>query len=164
MTWEHKPRMGVRFSAFDLAAIVICAAVCLWAWPTWKTDTLLLPFVLGHFFLFCNVFRVRRWTEWLWGGLLLVNVALCIPDSEKLISDPPWLPWGPVLAGQLPLTVLFLALEVCSRRYHGIWSRQINPGYENKLRRSPAEEPPSSDSPGSDSPGSDSPGSDSSGV
>ena len=53
-------RCGFRFSRADAAMIAVGAAA---TWLLWGVlgDLALLPaVVLVHFFLFCNVFRVRR--------------------------------------------------------------------------------------------------------
>ena len=78
---------------------------------------LLFPIVLGHFFLFCNVFRVRRKYELIWAFLFIVNAgAWWLCDSFG---------WWPVLATQAPITLFFIAKEVVSPEYHGIFHTQI---------------------------------------
>jgi hypothetical protein len=77
---------------------------------------LVFPVTLAHFFLFCNVFRIRRSYELVWTGAYLMNLGYWILLRE--------LSWLHVLAWQTPLTVAFMVAEVRSPRYHGIlWGR-----------------------------------------
>src|SRR5215471_16522831 len=122
----HRPRSwGFRFSATDAVVIGVCAAAAFalqrLANPLWW----LLLVVAGHFFLFCNIFRVRRSFELFWAACFLVNCAL-------------WLLLGrlgafPVLATQLPLTALVIFMEVRSDRYHGIFAIRANPRLNDYL-------------------------------
>jgi hypothetical protein len=74
-----------------------------------------IPIAAGHFFLFCNVFRLRRSYELVWTGVFIANVTVWL----YLVDFS----WAGVLAAQLPLTALLIAMEVRSSRYHGIGSR-----------------------------------------
>ena len=66
---------GFRLFVSDFAVtfVAIVATLVLWNWA--KCDNIyqmfvLLPLVLwGHFFLFCNVFRVSRHWELIWGTI-----------------------------------------------------------------------------------------------
>lgn len=74
--------------------------------------------VVGHFFLFCNVFLVRRALELWWAAAFVINVGWWLSQGE---AD-----WLPAMAYQAPVTVLVIALEMRSPRYHGIGARWIN--------------------------------------
>jgi len=111
--WGNTPR-GFRIMWWDPVVMLLCA-VLVWAgWDLLGPWTLLAPFVLGTFFLFCNVFRVRRNLELLWGATFVVNVAL-------------WMRWDPSLAGMLAtqsgVTALVIGLTVRSPGYRGVLSR-----------------------------------------
>ena len=114
-----RPRSwGFRFFASDAALIGVfgAAAVVLQRLenPLWW----LLIVVAGHFFLFCNVFRLRRSYELSWSAAFLLNAAVWL-----------WfglLEWPRVLAVQLPITVGLLIAELRSDRYHGILARRLN--------------------------------------
>lgn len=75
--------------------------------------TLIAPFVVGHFFLFCNVFRARRNAELLWGVSFVVNVAL-------------WMRWEPSLLGMLGtqtiITAAVIGETIRSPGYRGVFS------------------------------------------
>lgn len=108
-----KRRRGFRFSAVDLLAILICAIATWLLFPVIGTTVWLLPITLGHFFLFCNVFRIHRNAELFWAATFIVNVA-----AWSLLSDIDWLK---ILAVQSFVTVTLIAKAFRSRSYHGIF-------------------------------------------
>ena len=69
--WNRKPPAGFRFSLVDAAMIAVCALATASLWPLLDEMTLVFPIVLGHFFLFCNIFRVPRKPE------LLLEWSFC---------------------------------------------------------------------------------------
>lgn len=116
---------GCRFFVTDALALgsFVTAAMALrrMGSPLWW----LLALVAGHFFLFCNVFRVRRRLELGWAIVFLINSGA-------------WLWWGRlewlnVLACQLPITVGCIGAEVRSRQYHGLFARRVNPNLDDYL-------------------------------
>jgi hypothetical protein len=119
---------GFRLMAWDLPAIALCAAATWFAWPALGALSLMLPFVLGHFFLFCNVFRIRRSYELLWAAVFVSNVAVFAVWLEAPVF------WQ-MAAVQLPVTILVISLELRSARYHGVFAERINPDLETYLER-----------------------------
>jgi hypothetical protein len=124
----HRPRTwGFRFSATDAVVIAVCAAAALLLRgegnPLWWLSLV----VVGHFFLFCNLVRIRRSFELVWAAAFLVNCALWLLLGE--------LGALPVLASQLPLTAWVVLMEVRSNRYHGILARRLNPRLDAYLAR-----------------------------
>ena len=109
---------GFRFSVTDGAAVAICAVATMALWRPTEGMAFLFPFVLGHFFLFCNIFRVRRKPELIWAAVFLVN------------SGAWWLggnfSWLGVMAIQLPLTAALIVLEMRQPWYRGIFAQRIN--------------------------------------
>lgn len=110
--------VGFRFSATD-AVILVCGialAALLRAreFPLWW----LVPMVLGHFFLFCNVFRVRRSYEITWAFLFLLNVGFWLSRAR--------FDWAAALLTQTPFTLAAIGAEMLSWRYHGVAARRIN--------------------------------------
>jgi len=99
---------------------VVFLAVC--AVGTWLLRDVLadavwvIPFAAGHFFLFCNVFRVRRKYELLWAGYFLVNAAAW----WTVLGHFPWLL---IFALQTPATLAAIVAEIRSPHYHGIFCR-----------------------------------------
>lgn len=110
---------GMRFSPADAAAIAVGAGATAFLWPRSRELALLVPFTLGHFFLFCNVFRVARKPELLWAAAFLANYALwSLAGSFS---------WAGVCAVQFPLTAFLLWRETRLARYHGIFADRWNP-------------------------------------
>ncbi|MDB6139929.1 MAG: hypothetical protein JWO94_3001 [Verrucomicrobiaceae bacterium] len=110
---------GFRFFATD--ALVLAAGTA-GSWALWRQEFPLwwmVPCVVGHFFLFCNVFRVRRSYELVWAAAFLVNMGWWLSQGS--------LGWNPALLAQFPVTLIVLLAELRSPRYHGIFARRINP-------------------------------------
>ena len=111
-------RCGLRFSGTD-AGVIFVGAGATWLLHDVLRDMALLPaVVLVHFFLFCNVVRIRRSYELLWAATFIVNLVAW--QLTGAIS------WPGVLAAQTPVTLLAIAAEMRSRRYHGVGWRWIN--------------------------------------
>lgn len=103
---------GFRFSWTDAAAVIVAFATSALLWNTLHEWALLFPIVLGHFFLFCNVFRVCRAFELTWAAIFVANFAAWAMSGH--------LSWWYALLVQTPFTLTFLVLEIRSPRYHGI--------------------------------------------
>lgn len=115
-----KPRTaGFRFSVVDGVAIALCALGVYFLRDLMLEFVWILPVALGHFFLFCNIFRVRRNYELAWVALFLANFTGWFLSGE--------FSWAGVLALQTPVTVIAIAAEMRSPRYHGLLSGRINP-------------------------------------
>lgn len=110
--WNHHPKIGFRISAIDIGVLLVTAAVTCVAVPAIGDLGWLPLFVVGHFFLFCNVFRIRRRPELIWAGWF---VAVCVTLS---VASQISLPTIAVLV--IPLTIVLLALEMRHPTYHGI--------------------------------------------
>jgi hypothetical protein len=116
---------GYRFSRVDACAIGIFGGLSFVLWisefPLWW----IVPAVVAHFSLFCNVCRVRRTLEIAWALLFMVNVAAWFLAGRD--------DWRAPLFSQLPATIAILAWEVLSPEYHGVLSRRINPRLDEYL-------------------------------
>ena len=103
----------------DVLVLLVCPLLTWFAW-NWIGDfALVIPIVLVHFLLFCNVFRLRRSLELLWGIAFVLNVCVWM-----MMGDVPW--WL-VLAAQTPITIALILVEMRSGKYHGVGWRWINP-------------------------------------
>ncbi|HBP21844.1 MAG TPA: hypothetical protein DEA08_29175 [Planctomycetes bacterium] len=129
---------GFRFSLTDAAAIALALAAAFAGRELLGAWALTPAVVLGHFFLFCNVFRVRRRYELRWAAsfLLVAGAWLLLSDQRGLAY------WAAVLATQTPLTLLAIGAEMRSPSYRGIGYARINPG-----RLPPASPPQGSPAP-----------------
>ena len=103
--------MGVLLVAGGVAALLL---------PLDYWLALVVLFVVGHFFLFCNVLRMARHRELIWAGVF-VSLAVCTVEA----GVPSWLQ---TFAASLAATFVLGALELRSPTYHGVFWRQVNPG------------------------------------
>jgi hypothetical protein len=120
--FKPKPRKrtwGFRFSPADSVAIGVFAflAFVFWRWenPLWW----MLAIAAGHFFLFCNVFRIMRRREVIWASLFILNVGTWL-----------WLDalnWPHVLGSQIPITIVLILSDMRAPGYHGIFANRLNP-------------------------------------
>lgn len=109
-------RRGIRLSATDAVVLLAGALLTFWlhrrAFPLWWT----VPMVLGHFFLFCNVFLVRRKLELVWAGVFFLNATLHFFLGK-------WDAW-PACGWQVPVSIFVIVRELLSPSYHGVGSRR----------------------------------------
>jgi len=110
----RNPPRGFRLSPFDLVflAVGVLAAILTRGLP--GDPSTLIGIVVGHFFLFCNVVRLRRSFELAWAG---VFVALAVVGWGLGVQR-----WFVPLAFVTPYTVLLVLLDVRSGCYHGAGS------------------------------------------
>ena len=84
-----------------------------------RVPGVLIWFVAGNFFLFCNVFRVARSLELAWTLLFVCLAALAI--RTELLSWPVFFLLSSLAA------VLVVVIEIRKPSYHGIGWKKINP-------------------------------------
>lgn len=110
--WDAKRPAGFRLSATDVLVLLLCALITWVLWPVAGSPALVLPLALGHFFLFCNVFRVGRRTEMTWAALLVINtVAWHLADALSLSR---------IFLTQTPATAIAVLWAVSRKDYHGL--------------------------------------------
>lgn len=78
-----------------------------------------LAFVVGHFFVFCNVVRMARPLELVWAGQFMLSSS-----STVLMGTPTW-PQTFLLA--LACTATLTALQLRKPSYHGVFWQRLNP-------------------------------------
>ncbi len=83
--------------------MVVCALVTAWLWGRVGSLSLLPLVVLVHFFLFCNVFRVRTRYELIWAASFVLNAG-----AWQLMGE---LGWQSLLGAQIPITLLVFAIR-----------------------------------------------------
>jgi hypothetical protein len=112
-------------SALDGVVLLLGTILTIWlrseSFPLWW----IVPMVLGHFFLFCNVFLVWRRLELMWATVLVIVIS-----GHLAVGHTDWL--SPVMM-QTPVTLIVLWLQLRSPWYHGIFSRRINPRLDDFL-------------------------------
>jgi hypothetical protein len=126
--WSPERSWGFRFSRGDLVIVLIGALATL-AVAAYQLDlAVAIPIVVGHFFLFCNVFRVGRTAELVWAGLLLLNAGGWLMAGHFC--------WGSVVGIQCLVTLTVIVHALRSPDYHGLGCQRINPlGYRWSAHR-----------------------------
>jgi hypothetical protein len=114
----YERKAGFRLSVADVLFIAASAAAFVVLRGQLGTGAWGIPFAVGHFFLFCNVFRVRRAYELAWAAVFLANAATWAAAGH--------FSWGMVLATQAPFTLAAIGAEMRSRAYHGVGCRRLN--------------------------------------
>jgi hypothetical protein len=110
---------GFRLSFIDVVVLVIGATASAALWNAVWWIGFIVAFVVAHFFLFCNVFRIARPLELAWAGVFIAlvygTIAFSVPG------------WPAAIAGSLAVTVAVIALEMRKLSYHGVLWQRINP-------------------------------------
>jgi lysylphosphatidylglycerol synthetase-like protein (DUF2156 family) len=115
-------RPGFRFSPLDAGALVSAGLLAWWAGSRMPIAGFFVLFVVVHFFLFCNVFRISRRSELVWAGTLILLVTV-----TSFTTFPGWR-W--TIPMSLLLTIVLVVLEMRKPSYHGIGWRRINPNLQ----------------------------------
>lgn len=117
---EVKFQPGFRISVIDGIVIVSGTIAAVSLWPTAWWIGFVVAFVVAHFFVFCNIFRVARPLELAWSGIFIVltycTITFGIPS------------WPVSIACSLTATLAIIAIEMRKPSYHGIFWQRINPG------------------------------------
>jgi len=110
---------GFRFSSFDGLLLVVGAAGSLLTWPrTWWIG-FTIAFVVGHFFLFCNVFRISRALELVWAAVFIVLIRLTVANGIISLTT--------TILISLAATGVVIGIEMKKPSYHGAGWRRVNP-------------------------------------
>ena len=112
-------RPGLQISARDAVVLVVGGATAAFVARTDWWLGLVVGFVVGHFFLFCNVFRIARRLELAWAALFL---ALAVGTAALGVPGP-----LPTIVTCLVATLLVIIRDMRTPSYHGIAWRQLNP-------------------------------------
>ena len=114
---QFKP--GFRFSILDgfILVVALCTGIFV-AFYDYKYSVL-IGFVVLHFFLFCNIVRMSRVPELIWATSFLALFFCHIKLS--LLS------FNSALATSLFFTVILVAIELRKPSYHGIYWKVLNP-------------------------------------
>jgi hypothetical protein len=105
---------GFRLSLSDTLLLVACGAATWLLWDVTAGLVVFAPVALGHFFLFCNVFRVGRNPELVWAGCFFA-IALV------WLLRQPW-PWWWLVVLPSPVSVGVIVHAIRRPDYHGIFA------------------------------------------
>ncbi len=126
LTYQGRPRTwGFRLSMIDVVVLVASAAFTIGLWQPTATYSYIGLLVVLHFFLFCNVFRIPRRPELIWGACFLLVCCVC------LIADV----YSPLIVTLSILPFTLATIGWCFRQpsYHGVLAKLINPRLDDYL-------------------------------
>lgn len=116
---HHEFSPGFRFSAFDAFLLVAGALGAWFAWSrTWWLG-FIVAFVVGHFFLFCNVFRISRSLEMIWAAGFFILTRFTVTTGQPT--------WTITVMLSLALTAVLICIELRKPSYHGVGWDRFNP-------------------------------------
>lgn len=115
--WRHDRPWGFRFSAMDAFILAGGAVATITLWYFAGPFALVVPYLLGHFFLFCNTFRVGGERSLIWIFSLLANVYVW-PQTQSLAVH---------LVVQVLITLALIVQCVLGKNYHGFACERLNP-------------------------------------
>jgi len=118
---EFKP--GFRISKVDITIIILGIVGALIASRFVLYLGLIVIYVVGHFLLYCNVFRVSRPPELIWAFLFVMLSGLTI-----LLGKPGW---TVTVVCSILSTIVILLIEIRRPSYHGILWERLNPNLKN---------------------------------
>ncbi len=110
---------GFRLDAIDTLVLVAGAAGAIFLAQVEWWMGLIVGFAVGHFFLFCNVFRVAKPLELTWSAIFVV-----LAGSTIATGQPGWLV---TIVTTLVATLAVIAMQVRKPSYHGIAWQRLNP-------------------------------------
>ena len=119
MTEEPRFSPGFRMSVRDALVLVAGAAgTAVLGARLWQAG-MVVGISVGHFFLFCNVFRIERKPELHWAALFVslttINVFTGFPG------------WPGTIGISLGASAGLILMEMQKPGYHGIGWKRINP-------------------------------------
>jgi len=110
---------GFRFSQTDAILLLGGAIGAAFAWREAWWAGFSIIFVVLHFFLFCNVFRIARIPELMWAAVFVLLTA------SRVFLEKPSFGW--VLGFTLLLTIFLIWRGTRKPGYHGIFWKRWNP-------------------------------------
>lgn len=114
---------GFRLSWLDLTVLAIGVMGTILAVREDDRAGFVIAFVVFHFFLFCNVFRISRRPELAW------SFAFVLLTAGTFLMDFPG--WRFTIVASLGLTVTVILREMGKPSYHGIGWQRLNPALPN---------------------------------
>ena len=110
---------GFRFSVTDGIVLVGGAVASIVRSPTAAWLSFVVAFVVLHFFLFCNVFRLARPLELLWSAVFVVSTYFTVAHKNPS--------WTFTVTVSLVMTAIVIVVEMRKPSYHGVLWQTINP-------------------------------------
>jgi len=115
--WRHDRPWGFRFSMMDLLIFTGGLFTTAGLWQFIGEFSLVVPYLLAHFFLFCNTFRIGGERSLIWVFSFLVNAYFWLQSQNFLIH----------ISIQTLITAALITQCVFGKNYHGFACDRINP-------------------------------------
>ena len=125
---DFKP--GFRLSLLDAVILASGGAAAYWCYSFSSIVTFAIVFVVGHFFLFCNLVRMSRVPELVWAAFF---TALSVSHYRF-----GWPAGEYVLASTVLLTLVLVVVETSKPSYHGVLWKKLNPNLEEWFKETNA--------------------------
>ena len=110
---------GFRLDVIDVLVLVAgTTGTVLLAQVEWWMG-LIVGFAVGHFFMFCNVFRVVKLLELTWSAIFVALAGSTIATGQP--------GWAVTLGATLAATLVVIMMQVRKPSYHGIAWQRLNP-------------------------------------
>lgn len=132
----HENKIGFRLSLIDCLVIILAFFITFFLSQLSSLSLLdhnshlvfhyFILFVVGNFFLFCNVFRIRTKLELIWIIFSFLNLIVFIFIFNHL---------GCFLLGQLLLSMAVIGYEMTTEHYHGVFAYKINQNIDKYLQK-----------------------------
>lgn len=116
---RHEFKPGCRLSVLDVCALACGTVASVVGWQLLWWVGFVIAFVVAHFFLFCNVFRVSRPFELVWAATFVAMAGSTVTNETP--------GWMVTIMGSLVVTVAVIAIEMLRPSYHGIAWQRLNP-------------------------------------
>ncbi len=113
---------GFRISPVDALVLVAGTAGAALLRSESADTAILVAMPVLHFFLFCNVFRIKRRKELFWAATFVISSAFFIVYQM--------FPVALLIVANFLVAMVMIALEMREPDYHGILWRKVNPGLE----------------------------------
>ncbi len=117
---------GFRLSPRDILVLAVAAIGAFMTYPIDLRVAFCVLFVICHFFLFCNVFRLLRPLELIWSAVFLI-----LAGSTWAFTFPGWLL---TIAISLLATLTVITIQIRRPSYHGLAWQKFNPALPTWFR------------------------------
>ncbi|GAA6136811.1 hypothetical protein NBRC116583_05580 [Arenicella sp. 4NH20-0111] len=121
---------GFRLSIFDLAVIILGLAGAWYLRDISNEFSLVILFVLGHFFYFCNISRMSRMPEIIWAICFVISYGVGVFYGIVTVAE--------AFVISFIITIVLTVLEARKPSYHGVLWSKINPGAQDWFDRNKA--------------------------
>ncbi len=116
---EFKP--GFRLIPSDVAILIVGGVISFHFGKEVFTAGLIISFLIFHFFLFCNVLRMKLHLEIIWSVIYVALFTLCVNPFYSFFT------WNYVFGISLISTIVLSIIQMKRVDYHGVFWEKINP-------------------------------------